>query len=112
MKSSIAERETLRPLGDRVLIRREKARDRTEGGIFIPDGARAKSAYGTVVRVGPGKPSAERSATGSDDQMQVSEGDRVLFSLYAGQDVKLLGDDEGELILISQDDILGVVEAE
>lgn len=93
----------IRPLNDRLLVKRLEEEETTAGGIIIPDSAKEKPAEGEVVAVGPGKAndSGERVA------LQVKAGDRVLFSKYGGTDVKLDGED---YLIMREDDILGVVE--
>jgi chaperonin GroES len=94
---------SIRPLQDRVIIRRIEEGEQIRGGIIIPDSAREKPQEGEVIAVGAGKKldSGERVA------LDVKEGDRVLFGKYAGTEVKL--DDEDYLIM-REDDILGVIE--
>lgn len=91
----------IKPLGNRVLIKRSKA-PTTKGGILLPDSAQEKPKEGTVIAVGPGK----LDEHGKRDTMQVKVGDLVLFSAYSGTEVK--GDDE-ELLIISEEEILGVL---
>ncbi len=93
----------LQPIGDRVVIKREEGEERTAGGIVLPDSAKDKPARGKVVSVGDGRllDNGERSP------MQIKEGDRVIFSSYAGETFKV-GDDE--LLLMREDDILAVIE--
>ena len=93
----------IRPLNDRLLVKRLAEEEKTAGGIIIPDSAKEKPAEGEVVAVGPGKvaDNGERVA------LQVKEGDRVLFSKYGGTDVKLDGDD---YLIMREDDILGILE--
>lgn len=93
----------IRPLNDRLLVKRLAEESKTAGGIIIPDSAKEKPAEGQVIAVGPGKvaDSGERVA------LQVKEGDRVLFSKYGGTDVKLDGED---YLIMREDDILGIVE--
>lgn len=93
----------LQPLGDRVVVEREESEARTAGGIVLPDSAQDKPARGTVVAVGDGK----MSESGKRTALQVRVGDRVLFSTYAGDQVKL---GEQELLLMREDDILAVIE--
>lgn len=102
-KKSSSGTPRLQPLGDRVVIEREEAEERTKGGIVLPDTARDKPSRGKVISVGEGRllESGERS------HMQVKPGDRVLFSSYAGEPFKI-GDQE--LILMREDDILAVIE--
>ncbi len=93
----------IRPLNDRLLVKRMKEEEMTAGGIIIPDSAKEKPAEGEVVSVGPGKvaDNGERVA------LQVKEGDMVLFSKYGGTDVRLDGED---FLIMREDDILGIVE--
>jgi chaperonin GroES len=93
----------IRPLNDRLLVKRLEEEEKTSGGIIIPDSAKEKPAEGQVVAVGPGK----LTSKGDRIALQVKEGDRVLFSKYGGTDVKLEGED---FLIMREDDILGVVE--
>jgi chaperonin GroES len=93
----------IRPLNDRLLVKRLEEEEKTAGGIIIPDSAKEKPAEGEVVAVGPGK----LSDKGDRVALQVKEGDRVLFSKYGGTDVKLEGED---YLIMREDDILGVIE--
>jgi chaperonin GroES len=93
----------IRPLNDRILVKRLAEVERTKGGIIIPDSAKEKPAEGEVVAVGPGK----LDDSGKRVKPDVKKGDRVLFSKYGGTDVKFDGDD---YLIMREDDILGVVE--
>ena len=93
----------IRPLNDRVLVKRLEGEERTAGGIIIPDSAKEKPAEGEVVAVGPGK----LNKAGERVTMDVKVGDKVLFSKYGGTDVKINGTD---YLIMREDDILGVVE--
>ncbi|MEJ2033020.1 MAG: co-chaperone GroES [Deltaproteobacteria bacterium] len=93
----------VRPLNDRVLIKRLEEEEKTKGGIIIPDTAKEKPAEGKVMAVGPGK----RNEKGETIPLQIKEGDRVLFSKYGGTDIKLEGED---YLIMREDDILGIVE--
>jgi len=93
----------IRPLNDRLLVKRLEEEARTAGGIIIPDSAKEKPAEGQIVAVGPGK----LNDKGDRIALQVKVGDRVLFSKYGGTDVKLEGDD---YLIMREDDILGVIE--
>src|SRR6201997_43538 len=93
----------LRPLGDRILVKRIKEEDKTKGGIIIPDTAKEKPQEGKVVAVGKGKVTESGKLNAPD----VKTGDRILFGKYSGSEVKL--EDEEHLIL-REDDILGVLE--
>ncbi len=93
----------IRPLNDRLLVKRLQEEEMTAGGIIIPDSAKEKPAEGEVVAVGPGKV----ADSGERVVLQVKEGDMVLFSKYGGTDVKLDGED---FLIMREDDILGIVE--
>ncbi len=93
----------LQPLGDRVVIERESAEEKTAGGIVLPDSAQNKPARGKIISVGDGR----LLDNGQRNQIQVKVGDRVLFSSYAGEQFKI-GDQE--LLLMREDDILAVLE--
>jgi chaperonin GroES len=93
----------LQPLGDRVVIQREESTETTAGGIVLPDSAQDKPARGRVVSIGTGRVLDD----GSRSEMQVKEGDRVIFSSYAGETFKV-GDDD--VLLMREDDILAVIE--
>ena len=93
----------VRPLHDRVIVRRIEEQDqRSAGGIIIPDTAKEKPREGKVVAVGPGK-----KEDGKVIAMDVKSGDRVLFGKYAGSEIKLDGE---EHLILREEDILGVVE--
>jgi len=93
----------LRPLQDRVLIRRVEPETKTPGGIFIPDTAQEKPAEGEVVAVGPGV----RDEQGKLHPLDVRSGDRVLFGKWSGTEVKLDGED---LMIMKEADIMGVID--
>ena len=94
----------LRPLHDRVIVKRLEPETKTASGIVIPDNAAEKPDQGEVLAVGPGK----LDDNGSRVAMSVKVGDRVLFGKYAGQTVKVDGE---ELLVMREEDIMGVVEA-
>ncbi len=96
--------ETIRPLGNRVLIKRVKAAT-SKGGILLPETAKEKPKEGEVMAVGPGKMNKE----GKLEKMHVKVGDAVLFTNYAGTEVKR-GNEGEEYLILSQDDILGILE--
>ena len=96
--------KTIKPLGNRVLIQRSKAQA-TKDGILLPDSAQEKPKEGIVKAVGPGK----MDENGQINKMNLKEGDRVLFSSYSGTEVKDLGHEEEEYLIMSEDDILGVL---
>jgi len=93
----------LRPMQDRIIVKRVDEETKTAGGIFIPDTAKEKPQQGEVVAVGNGKKNDEGKVTPLD----VKVGDKVLFGKYAGTEVKLEGQD---YLIMREDDILGVVE--
>ena len=92
-----------RPLHDRVIVKRLEEERKTASGIVIPDNAAEKPDQGQVLAVGPGKRDENGKAVGMD----VKVGDRVLFGKYAGQTVKIDGE---ELLVMREEDIMGVVE--
>lgn len=94
----------IRPLGQNVLVRRLEAEEKTKGGIVLPDTAKEKPKEGEVLAIGEG----EITKDGKRKEFQVKRGDRVIFSSYAGTEIKIEGE---EYLIISEDDILGVVEA-
>jgi len=93
----------LQPLGDRVVVRRESSEERTAGGIVLPDSAKEKPQRGVIEAVGNGKLLDD----GSRGKLQVRNGDRVLFTSWAGETFKI-GDDE--LLLMREEDILAVLD--
>ena len=93
----------IRPLQDRILVKRIEEEEKTKGGIIIPDTAKEKPSEGKVVAVGKGKVSED----GKVLPLDVKKGDRILFSKYAGTDVVVEGD---EHIIIREDDVLGILE--
>jgi chaperonin GroES len=93
----------LRPLQDRVLIRRVEPEAKTAGGILIPDTAQDKPMEGEIVAVGPGA----RDTDGKLLPLDVKTGDRVLFGKWSGTEVKLDGE---ELLIMKESDIMGIVE--
>src|SRR5438874_13662112 len=95
---------TIRPLHDRVIVRRiSEADSKTAGGLFIPDTAKEKPQEGQVIAVGKGKV----LENGTRVEPDVKDGDRVLFGKYSGSEVKLDGE---ELLIMREDDILGIIE--
>jgi chaperonin GroES len=93
----------IRPLGDRILVRREKEDDKSPGGIIIPDNAKEKPSRGVVVAVGPGKV----LDNGRLLEPRVRSGDHVVFGKYSGMEHEVDGD---KLVVLREDDLLGVVE--
>ena len=92
----------VKPLADRVVVRALEEAEQMRGGLYIPDTAKEKPQVGEVVQVGPGK----RNDDGTRQAPEVSVGDKVLYSKYAGTDIKLGTD---EYVLLSEKDILAVV---
>lgn len=93
----------MRPLNDRVLVVRVEEEQKTAGGIIIPDTAKEKPQEGKIVAAGPGKMGDD----GKRKPLNVKKGDRILFSKYAGTEIKI---DGVEHIFMKEDDILGVLE--
>jgi chaperonin GroES len=93
----------IRPLHDRVIVKRMEEERKTASGIVIPDAATEKPDQGEVIAVGPGK----KDDSGKTIAMEVKVGDRVLFGKYSGQAVKIDGD---EVLVMREEDIMGVVE--
>ncbi|MEZ4332685.1 MAG: co-chaperone GroES [Myxococcota bacterium] len=93
----------IRPLQDRILVKRVDEEEKTSGGIIIPDTAKEKPQEGKVVAVGPGK----TLENGKVAEPNVKKGDRVLFSKYAGTEITLEGE---EHIIIREDDVLAIYE--
>lgn len=92
----------VRPLGDRVVIKRLEAEETTKSGIVLPGAAKEKPQLAEVIAVGPGG-----IVDGKEVKMDVKAGDKVFFSKYSGTEVKIDGQ---ELLIVKQDDILGIVE--
>jgi len=94
----------IRPLQDRVIVRRVSEETQTKGGLFIPDSAKEKPVQGNVVAVGNGKV----LENGTVRKLDIKEGDRVLFGKYAGTEVKIDGE---EHLILTESEILGVLDA-
>ncbi|MAD33012.1 MAG: co-chaperone GroES [Planctomycetes bacterium] len=94
---------TVTPLGDRVLVKRVQADDKTKGGIILPDSAKEKPREGVVMAVGLGK----LLDNGERRTLSVKKKDRVLFSSYAGSEIKLDGD---EMMILGEDEILAIID--
>ena len=93
----------IKPLNDRVIVKRIDEDQKTSGGIIIPDTAKEKPQEGEVVAVGPGK----RDDDGKKTALEVKAGDRVLFGKYAGTEIKIDGE---EHVFMREDDILGILD--
>ena len=93
---------SLRPLNDKVIVRRLEAEDKTAGGIFLPEQAKEKPRQGKVEAVGDGRLLED----GTRARFQVKPGDRILFASYAGTEIKVEGD---EFLVLGEEDVLAVV---
>ncbi len=93
----------LKPLQDRVLVKRLEEKEQVKGGIIIPDSAKEKPMEGEIVAVGGGKVKDD----GSKQPLDLKVGDRVLFGKYAGSEVKI---EDEEFLIMREDDVLGVIE--
>ena len=94
--------KSIRPLGDRVLVKRIQEEEKTKGGIIIPDTAKEKPQEGLVVAVGKGKTTEEGKVIAPD----VKKGDRILFGKYSGSDIKV---DGNEYMIMREDEVLGIL---
>ena len=93
----------IKPLGDKILVKRLEAQEVTKGGIVLPDSAKEKPKEGKIISVGPGKILDD----GKRGALQVKAGDRILFTSYAGTEIKVDGE---EFLVMSEEDVLAVVE--
>lgn len=93
----------VKPIGDKLLVKRLEAEEKTKGGIVLPDSAKEKPSEGKILALGDGKIVEGGKTVG----FQVKKGDRILFSSYAGTEIKLDGDD---YLIMSESDILAVIE--
>jgi chaperonin GroES len=93
----------IRPLGDRILVKRLEEEEKSKGGIIIPDTAKEKPQEGKVVAVGKGKMLED----GKMVPLEVKAGNRILFGKYAGTDVKIEGE---EHLIMREEDVLGIIE--
>jgi chaperonin GroES len=93
----------LRPLGDKILVKRVEAETKTKSGIVLPDSAKEKPKRGKVLALGDGK----RLENGERSAFTVKKGDEVLFTSYAGTEIKIDGE---EILIMTEDDVLAVVE--
>ena len=96
---------SFRPLHDRILVRRVESREKTKGGIIIPDTAKEKPSEGEVVAVGTGA----RNEAGQIQPLDVKAGDRILFGKWSGTEIKINGED---LLIMKESDVLGVIEGQ
>ena len=95
----------IKPLGDRIVVRREEAEEKTAGGLVLPDSAKNKPQRGTVLAVGPGKLLDDGSRRG----LQVKKGDKVLFTNWAGDEFKGRSTSEN-ILLMREEDVLAVID--
>jgi chaperonin GroES len=93
----------IKPLHDRVIVKRLAEDEKTKGGIIIPDSAKEAPAEGKVIAAGPGK----KDENGKTHPLDVKAGDKIIFSKYAGTEVKIEGE---EHIIMREEDILGIIE--
>jgi len=93
----------IKPLQDRVIVKRVEEEEITKGGIIIPDSAKEKPQEGEIVAVGPGKVTDD----GKKIPLEVKAGDRVLFGKYSGTEIKL---EDAEHLIMREDDILGIIQ--
>ena len=93
----------IKPLGDKVIVRRLEAEEKTAGGIVLPDSAKEKPKRGVILAVGNGRLLDD----GTRSEMQVSKNDEVLFTSYAGTEIKVDGDD---YMIMDESDILGIID--
>ena len=91
-----------KPLHDRILIKRIEESEKSKGGIIIPDTAKEKPSEGEVVAVGPGTLNKD----GKRNPLEVKAGDKILFSKYSGDEIKIEGED---LIIIKEEDVIGIL---
>ena len=94
----------VRPLGDKIIVKRQEAESQTESGIYLPESAKDKPKQGKVIALGDGNLNKE---TGERLPFTVKKGDEVIFSSYSGTEVKIEGDD---FLIMTEDDILGIID--
>lgn len=102
MSTTTKSKTNIRPLGDRVLVQRVEAEAKTAGGILLPESAKEKPKEGRVIAIGDGK----TLDNGERSKFSVKPNDRVLFSSYAGTEVKFNGE---EYLIIKEEDLLGII---
>ena len=107
MPATATKRKTdlkIRPLHDRIIVERDEAETMTESGIYLPETSKDRPKTGTVLAVGDG---ALNTETGERIPLTVKKGDKVIFTSYAGTEIKISGD---EVLIMSEDDILAIVD--
>ena len=97
-------RTTVRPLGDKILVKRDEAATKTDSGIFLPETSKDKPKTGTIEAVGTGNLNTD---TGERIPLTVKKGDRVIFTSYAGTEIKLDGQ---ELLVMSEEEVLAIID--
>ena len=95
----------LKPIGDRLIVRRQESQEKTKGGIVLPDAAKKKPQKGKVLAVGPGK----LNKNGTRRPMQIKEGDTILFTVWAGDEYKHQKTQE-EIVVMHEEDVLAVLD--
>jgi len=93
----------IKPLNDRILVKRLEAEEKTKGGIVLPETAKEKPKEGEVIAVGPGK----LLESGKRQSLELKKGDKIIFESYAGTEIKV---DGKEYLLMKEDDVLGIIE--
>ena len=93
----------LRPLGDRILVKRKEAEEKNIGGIILPDSAQSKQDMGIVIATGPGK----KDKDGNTIEISVKTGDTIMWDKYGGQEITI---DEEDFIIVKSDDVIAIVE--
>lgn len=101
-KTTSTAKTTIRPLGDRVLVQRVEAEAKSAGGILLPESAKEKPKEGKIVAIGEGR----TLDNGERSKFSVKKGDRILFSSYAGTEIKFQGE---EYLIMREEDILGII---
>jgi chaperonin GroES len=94
---------SVKPIGEKILVKRLEAEEKTKGGIYLPDTAKEKPKEGMVISVGEGR----RLENGDRVAFQVKEGDKILFTSYAGTEIKIQGE---EYLILGEEEVLGIIE--
>lgn len=100
----LADNMKVRPLGDKIIVKRQAAESQTESGIYLPESAKDKPKQGKIVAVGDGNLNKD---TGARVPFTVKKGDEVIFSSYSGTEIKIDGED---VLIMTEDDILGIID--
>ena len=103
MATKVATKTSLKPLGDRLVVRPSAREEMTKSGIVLPDTVKERPQEGTILAVGPGRTLDD----GTREPIEVAVGEKILFQKYAGTEFKL---DEDELLILSQKDVLAIIE--